>query len=367
MTDSPPHAPSEAPSFPCAGCGAPLEYRPGADSLACPFCGAVNEMRAPTPWEKAEATRELDYEAALAHASPAATETVRVVPCPSCGAETRFEGTEVARTCPWCATPLTAPPVTHEAMRPRGVLPFLLEEKQAREAMTRWLGRLWFAPNGLQEFARTGRAMDGLYAPCFTFDARTRTRYQGMRGDAYYVTIGSGKDRRQERRIRWSPASGRVARDFDDILRPATRAVEAAHFDRLGGWDLDALAPWDARYLAGFRAETHTVPLEAAYTEARGIMDRIIDGDIRRDIGGDEQRIVQRSTAVEDVTFKHVLLPVWLAVYRWKGEPYRVMVNGRTGAVAGERPWSAWKIALAVLAGLALIGGLIVWQKAQGG
>jgi hypothetical protein len=49
-----------------------------------------------------------------------------------------------------------------------------------------------------------------------------------------------------------------------------------------------------------------------------------------------------------------VLLPVWLASYRWRGKVYRVVVNGRTGAVSGERPYSPWKIAFAVVLALML-------------
>ena len=52
------------------------------------------------------------------------------------------------------------------------------------------------------------------------------------------------------------------------------------------------------------------------------------------------------------MTFKHVLLPVWLAAYKYRGKTYRFVVNGRTGRVQGERPWSAIKIALAVIVGL---------------
>ena len=59
-------------------------------------------------------------------------------------------------------------------------------------------------------------------------------------------------------------------------------------------------------------------------------------------------------------SFKHVLLPVWVAAFQFLGRPYRFVVNGRTGEVHGERPWSALKITLAVLAGL--IGlALLAW------
>jgi len=58
------------------------------------------------------------------------------------------------------------------------------------------------------------------------------------------------------------------------------------------------------------------------------------------------------------VTFKHLLLPVWLAAYKYRGKTYRFVVNGRTGRVQGERPWSLWKIAVAVLLATTVAGGL---------
>ena len=57
---------------------------------------------------------------------------------------------------------------------------------------------------------------------------------------------------------------------------------------------------------------------------------------MRRDIGGDQQRIERIETDVGALTFKHVLLPVWLAAYRYRGKSFRFVVNGRTGTVRGR-------------------------------
>ena len=76
---------------------------------------------------------------------------------------------------------------------------------------------------------------------------------------------------------------------------------------------------------------------------------------IRNDIGGDEQMIESVSTNYSDVTFKHLLLPVYAGAYRYNGKPYQIMVNGRTGEIQGERPYSFWKIALLVLSILVLV------------
>ena len=107
-----------------------------------------------------------------------------------------------------------------------------------------------------------------------------------------------------------------------------------------------------------------TVELTDAFTEARTQMDRVIERDVRFDIGGDRQRIHHIDTDISDVTFKHILLPVWTAAYKYRGQSYRFVVNGRTGQVRGERPWSAIKILIAVVIGLAVAAGAFAYGLA---
>ena len=191
-------------------------------------------------------------------------------------------------------------------------------------------------------------ALTGIYVPYWTFDAATRSDYSGERGTVYHT--GSGKNRRTH--VRWHGVRGRVARAFDDILVLASPSLPRAHTDALEPWDLAGLEPYQPEYLAGFLAEAYRVDLTDAYEIARAHMDAIIQRDVRFDIGGDRQRIHQIRTEVADVTFKHVMLPVWTAAYRFRGQSFRFVVNGRSGRVQGERPWSPWKIGFAILAGL---------------
>ena len=84
-------------------------------------------------------------------------------------------------------------------------------------------------------------------------------------------------------------------------------------------------------------------------------MNAVIQRDVMRDIGGDVQRIDSVDTEHAGETFKHVLLPVWMAAYKYNGRSFRFLVNGQTGEVQGERPWSIWKIGFAVLLVVLLI------------
>ncbi|NDU99544.1 TFIIB-type zinc finger domain-containing protein [Pseudoroseicyclus tamaricis] len=374
-----PHAPPAPPSpegdeefrFPCDQCGADMRYEPGTGRLVCDHCGNVAELESGQE-QASEVIRELDYEDALRSALPAAEmEEVRSSHCPNCGAVIEFAEAEHATECPFCATPVVTDTGTTRHIKPKGLLPFVLTEPEARQAMGKWLGKLWFAPNGLQDYARKGRKMRGIYVPYWTYDADTQSSYTGMRGTHYYVTrtvMRDGKPTRvRERRTRWSPRSGRVSRWFDDILVLASRTLPKSYTDGLEPWDLTTLEPYRPDFLAGFQAEGYQVQLEEGFSEARQIMDRQILRDVRFDIGGDEQRVTSVKTHVSDVTFKHVLLPVWTAAYKFKGKSYRFVVNAQSGKVQGERPWSWIKITIAVVLGLIVAGGLGYAYSVYGG
>ncbi len=347
--------------FPCDTCGSDLRFDPGGHQLICDHCGNVAQID--TGRAKSGGLAELDFEDALHHRlADAEIEETRVVACPNCGAQTEFDGDTHAAECPFCATPVVTDTGTHRHIKPRGVLPFELDEGSARGALTDWLGSLWFAPNGVKDYARKGRKMNGIYVPYWTFDADTKSKYTGQRGTHYYETktvVRDGKRKKvRVRKTRWRPASGRVARFFDDVLVLASKSLPKKYTDGLEPWDLSSLEPYKPEYLAGFRAEGYQVELSDGFKEARIYMDRMIHRDVKYDIGGDEQRVNSVNTTVSDVTFKHILLPVWLAAYKYRGKTYRFVVNGRTGRVQGERPYSAWKITIAVIIGTILALGI---------
>ena len=332
-----------------------MRFDPAGSMMICDHWGNTEAVAGPGPF--AQSIKELDFARAAAQQLPdTEIEVTRVTTCPNCAAQVEFAPAQHATECPFCATPVVADTGTHRHIKPRGVLPFALSEENAREAMKNWLGGLWFAPNGVQEYARKGRQMQGIYVPYWTFDADTQSHYSGQRGTVYYVTqtvVRDGKRMQQQvPKVRWTSVSGRVRRFFDDVLVLASTSLPKQFTDGLAPWDLAALEPYTPEYLAGFRAEGYAVPLEDGFVEARAIMDRTIERDVKFDIGGDRQRVQSVDTDISNVTFKHILLPVWLAAYKYQGRTFRFVVNGRTGTVQGERPYSAIKITFAVILGL---------------
>ena len=354
--------------FPCAQCGASLRFAPGQARLSCDYCGHEQPIPQIDDATRLTTLQSLDYHDAVANAlPPAQIEETRVVHCDTCGADVQFDAAVHSAECPFCASPVVTDTGTHRHIKPQAILPFRLREEDAHEKMGAWLKGLWFAPNGLAKYARATGKLNGLYMPYWAFDVATSSRYRGQRGDHYTVTVrGSDGKSHTETRTRWSPASGRVSRQFLDLLVLASNTLPRRYTRDLEPWTLADLQLYAPDYLSGFRAEGYTVELPQGFEIAKERMDEVIRQDVRRDIGGDEQRIDSLSTAYADERFKHLLLPIWVAAYRYRGKSYRFVVNGQTGRVRGERPWSIPKIVGAIILGLALFA-LVVYVSESGG
>jgi hypothetical protein len=252
-----------------------------------------------------------------------------------------------------------------DQIAPEAVIPFAIDRGAAQSAVREWVQSRWFAPNALRS-VNSAESLDGNYIPHRTFDAATETDYSGLRGDHYWETEtytemvnGQSQTRtRQVMRTRWWPASGHVSRDFDDVLTPATTRLAGDTMNDLTPWSLTAATAFRPDYLSGFRTLRYDIEPDHGLAAAQQQMRDTIEGDCRADIGGDEQQVHSMDVTYGQVRFKLLLLPVWVAIFIYGGKPYQVFINGQTGQVSGQRPYSIVKIVGAVLGGL-LVAGLI--------
>jgi predicted RNA-binding Zn-ribbon protein involved in translation (DUF1610 family) len=364
--------PPEPHRFPCVQCGAVLLFTPGTELLRCGHCGHENRIAA-----LAAPVMEQDFRQTFQSLANTATTCDNITAhCDSCGASYSFDTAAHSGSCPFCGAPAVAKTEQHRKLQPQALLPFQISRDQALTAFRQWLGKLWFAPNKLKNYARNDASLTGMYVPYWTYDADTTTSYRGERGDNYqvqesYRTVENSEEVERTHTVtktRWTSTAGTVSRFFDDVLVLASQSLPRTVTERLEPWDLSNLTPYQEAYLSGFRSEMYQVELEQGFERAREMMDPVIRRDIERDIGGDHQRIHNADTRYGEIRFKHILLPVWMSAFRFRDKTYRFVINARTGEVQGERPYSAWKITFAVLLGVALIGGgVAAWQHYQTG
>lgn len=351
-----------------------MEFDPKTGAMKCPYCGRVEAV----PQE--DESRTVQENDLYVFLTPDASRLARLaenaveVTCGSCGATTEFTPPEVAGFCPFCGAKIVAQPIAaNPLIAPEGILPFAVPKKEAVAAIRTWLSSRWFAPSALKKMAQQD-GIYGVYLPFWTYDAQTESQYTGQRGVYYYETERYSETdsnghiiwkERQVRKTRWYPVAGQVARFFDDVVIPATTSVSEKRLKSLEPWDLEAVVPYEPAFLSGFKAQRYQLELGAGHEKAREIMEGAIHSDVLHHIGGDEQRVHQIRTAYADETFKHLLLPVWIAAYRFEGKVFQVLINARTGEVQGERPYSVGKITLVVIAVLAVIALFIWWRNGQ--
>jgi len=365
------HKTEQTRTYPCTTCGGQLEFDIGTQKLRCPDCGNIQDIIE----DAGRVTAEQDFRTAVArmHAQAATggpqLEGQKEVVCQNCGGHTTFTGTLTSTRCPYCATPIQRDDV-HDAparLPVDGVLPFQVDQRTAKESLEAWIDNRRFAPSEFKKYKQTG-SFASVYVSYFTYDAETRTWYDGRRGEEYTVTVGSGDKARTETRVNWYDVSGEVQNSFDDVAVLANDGLDRDKVTGLEPWPTQQARPFSAEYVAGHLSRTYDKDVEACLVEARQRMDGEIEGTIRRDIGGDRQDINSRETTFDSLTFKHLLLPIWLLTVVYAGKPFQVFINGITGEVQGQRPWSRVKIAVAVVLALILMTVVaVVWQSSGGG
>lgn len=348
----------------CKECGALLKYAPGTTHLKCEYCGASNDI---VEAAKPTVVEEIDFEKFLNENDATVEKTeIVTVKCGNCGASTTLKPNVISDACPFCASPLVVSGGTaHSIIKPKYLLPFKVDQKPAFEQFKKWVNGLWFAPNDLKQYVDNAEKLNGMYIPYWTYDANTISDYSGERGDNYvttetYTAIENGKSVTRTRsvtRIRWSYRTGTVYNNFDDVLVLASNSLPEEYTQALEPWDLESLTGFSEKFLSGFRTESYQVDVKTGFEKSKVIMSDEIRSTICQDIGGDHQRINTVQTTYNDITFKHILLPIWISAYRYNEKVYRFMINGRTGEVQGERPYSTVKIVLTVLASIVVLVG----------
>jgi len=167
--------------YPCANCGANVEFAPGTTVLKCPYCGAETQL-APTGRQ----IQEHSYaQFAGLPRKPIATLAPHVFTCKGCGAVT--ESDKISDRCQFCGAPLVADVGAGDMVLPEAVLPFGVDRPALRDALKGWTSSRWFAPNGLKKVT-SAESSHSTYLPHWTYDARTVSNYWGERGEHYWET-----------------------------------------------------------------------------------------------------------------------------------------------------------------------------------
>lgn len=350
---------SKAERWKCESCGAEQHFDATTRKLKCDFCGATRDVP-----RGAGQVVEHDLFATLdSMPTGLGTEVDRVSKCKECGATVHFTGDKTATKCTFCGSSnVLAQTENKRVLRPESLVPFAVDKKTSSAAFKKWMSGLWFRPSDLSRLASV-EELAGVYVPFWTYDAHVDSSWQAEAGYHYYVeeeytTTENGEEVTRTRSVqhtRWEDAWGQRSDDYDDVLVCASTGLPAPLAESLKTFNTQELQPYQPGFLAGWSAEEYGLDLRNGFAIAQQRMDEDQRSRCSADVPGDTQRNLSVQSQYSNLTWKHVLLPIWIAAYRYRGEVYRFLVNGQTGEVQGKAPYSAAKIALAVIAALLVV------------
>lgn len=323
---------AEAEQFTCPRCAGHMNYtpdgEPGAASgraLICEFCNYRQEVgadgRPQAESRFGQGAFEQEFTAAMAtargHVQPI---QMRAFLCHSCAVEFVLAPQTISLTCPYCdAVYVTETAESHHIIPPHALIPFAVPPHDAQLALRRW-----FKQHNIERPRLS--PIIGIYLPVWTFDLGGEIKWSGL--------VKKGDD--------WVPISGSHLPFFDDMLIPASHKTPEALTKGYAEFDLTGLVAYDAGYLADWPAERYQVPLadasliarKKALKSLRQNASRLTRGELVRDLRLNSQGLIIES-------FKHILLPLWVAHFQVEGTAYDVVVNGQNGRVHGNRPQGA--------------------------
>lgn len=338
----------------CPSCGASIEFNPENGKLTCPYCGYETEIAKPDD-EKNQVAQEMDFYAAEKRGNFDWGVEKKTVICSECAAETIYDALQVADTCPYCGSHQVMEATTVDTLAPNGVCTFQITDKEAGIYFHAWLKKRIFTPRAAKISAKPD-AFKGVYLPYWTFDTKTGSHYTANYGIDRVV---KEKDGETHIETDWYTTTGFYQEFIDDQLVSATTRYDHKILGKIEPFNLLDNKSYKSEYVTGFLAERYSIGLEDGWGIAQqDIHDHIhseISSKVRFECGADRVTNIQFSTTYDNITYKYLMLPIWLSSFQYKNKVYQFMVNGQTGKVGGKAPISPIRVAIAVILASAFI------------
>lgn len=347
--------------LPCPTCGGQLGYSAKKQEIQCTHCGYVKPYS-----QSKDQIQEMSLEDAARMAKYYSPKTIhkKVIDCSGCGSQIMIEDNTVSVRCNFCGSEkVNETAVDKNLIQPQGIIPFKIDNKEAKQKFKDWIKSGWFHPNKLKHLAALGD-VHGIYVPFWTYDAQTHTNWTGEAGFHYYVdetyTENGVTKTRQVQRTRWEDREGEFDHEFDDILIVASKGLPTEIITQIYPFDLNAAVNYSNELVVGWEAEIYSLDFMEGYHLADEQMNDTLRDMASEQLGGDTQKNLSIDVKKWDQTFKHLILPVWICSYKYGGQTYQFAVNGQTGQINGNKPISWVKVTFFILFIIAIIVAIVM-------
>lgn len=295
----------------------------------------------------------------------------RTFRCESCGSEVDAPSDQRSLRCPFCDSTYVAelPLEQRTSQRPEFIIGFEVSREKAQELFFQWIGKnSFFRPGDLVRKAATEK-QQGVYIPFWHFSMIAMSQWSAQIGEHWYrtetytVKNADGKTETRTRTIQeteWWPLSGVYRKYYSGYMVSASKGLPQQEALAIQPYRLNTMMRYRPMYLAGWLSEEYSIGREVALATTQQEFRNRERNAISRFLPGDVQSGLTVQTDLDVGGSDLILLPVHVLSYRYGEKVYRFLVNGQTGKMVGEKPWSGSRIAIVVIAAVLLIVVVVV-------
>lgn len=331
-------------TYKCPSCGAPLVYEGRSQEMTCGSCGntfdpevisAVNEI-------EIESSRPDDmyWEMRDREFSTEEKQATQAYSCSSCGAQLYTEETTVATACAFCGSPSVIPAQFTDETRPEKLIPFKIEKAQAEQMFRDYFKTRKLIPNLFLKSSNQIDEIRKLYAPYWLFncEADANMTYRG-------TTVSSNRSGQYMIRTTRHFLIHRAGTlNFQNLPVDASERLDNKISESIEPYNNQEAIAFIPQALSGAQANRADVEPEVCMSRANERVRSSTDAAFRSTVMGYATVVTQNSSIkVNKGSSAPVLYPLWLITTKKEGKTYTFAINGQTGELTCDIPWSKSK------------------------
>jgi hypothetical protein len=251
-----------------------------------------------------------------------------------------------------------APHIQYPAL----ILPFTVPEQVARQRLASWLDPNILRPPGLAE-GFDPVALHAVYLPYWIYDVYVEATWRGKAGHLHFDP--SKPDPWEVDEIRYSDTGGYYAHTFQHMIFPVKKSTMTKFIAKLmEEEEYSDVIPYDPRYMEQFEYAVHNDDPEDATEAATEQINQQIEEAAGEDVNADFHHSVNMQLRMEGLSLRHVLIPLWIITWNYRGKAWHACIHGRTGEIEGDQPWSRPRVGfLIALICLIIFFGVLIFDK----
>ena len=324
----------------CPNCNASINYNPKEKNWVCEYCGSKFTLEELKANEKNFESTSVNESKELKKNKKEKEEEIELDEylCQDCGAKIVADKNTAATFCVYCKNTAILKSRLIQEFEPSQIIPFANTKEDAIEAFKKVGKGRFLMP---KEFAdpKNIEEIKGIYIPFWLYSCKMHGKVSGVGKRVTSYTSGDYMYRKTD--TYHVERSGDF--EFDKIPVDGSVRFNDAIMNSIEPFNYKELTKFNYSYLSGFLAEKYDVEQEEAKKITIDRAKETCYSDLSSTVHYTSFMPESKDNEIKDESIEYVLLPVWMVNIKYHEKLYTFAMNGQTGKMIGDIPYSPKK------------------------